>query len=105
MPERNAAIFVDRTDANRVLFFAALAEPQKPLIALACGAILHFVNVGIATMRAVRSSISPTLRFKKLNCRSLIRAGAWKPSDDSSLCLSDFALSFCHASNLAQYDI
>jgi hypothetical protein len=38
MAKRDAAVLIDRAHPNGVLAVAAFAEPQKPLVALACTA-------------------------------------------------------------------
>ena len=69
MAQRNQTLFENRTDADGVLLLAAVAHPQKSLVALPGLAIRHLVNVGIAAARATRASYAPTPCLEKLDRR------------------------------------
>ena len=77
MAERDARIFDDRADAHGVLLLAAVALPQKPLIALASLAIRHLVNIGVAATLAARAALAPSQRFDEFHRCEFIGARFW----------------------------
>ena len=76
MPEGNSALFIHRTDSNRVLFLAIAAAPQEPLVALSGLGVLHLVNRDRPALHAA-GSIAPALLLKELDGGKFIRACKW----------------------------
>jgi hypothetical protein len=74
VPQTYPAFFVYSTNAYRVLIFAVITAPKKPLVALASLAVGHLVNVNASTVNAARR-LAPTLDLKKLYGGQFIGAG------------------------------
>ena len=83
MTKRQAAFFVNSSDANGVLLAARTATPKKAFVSRAV-AICHFVNIFPSAMRAQRL-IAPTLLFNEFHGRQFIGAGLWQSGDNFRL--------------------
>src|ERR1700722_6929463 len=93
--ERNTAFLINRTDPGGVLLLAVIAFPKESLVATACLAVYHLVDVGRLTVNAL-GGVAPTLPFKEIESGGFIGASNWDLLDDRRIG-QVMGLSFSHS--------